>query len=355
MNEISQIQAALRPHLPWHGARLRFLALFLVALFRVEKVKLDKLASVFANQAQSESSYKRLTRFFHGFAVDFDVIARAVVSWSQIPEPWTLRLDRTNWSFGAVNFNILMLGIVHEGVAFPVMWTMLDKQGNSNSDERIALLERFEQVFPNAQIHCLTGDQEFVGREWCSFLMLPQAMRFRLRLRHSDIISSRSGKRRQKGERVFANLKEGEHRILSGKRWVWGRRVYVMATRLEDGELLILATNHCPKAALADYRLRWGIETLFAALKTRGFNLESTHFCCAERLSKLVALLALAFCWAMLAGLWQHQQHPIPLKAHGRRAKSLFRYRCDFLRRTFCDLSLRCSEFNQALQLLSLY
>jgi hypothetical protein len=143
--------------------------------------------------------------------------------------------------------------------------------------------------------------------------------------------------------------------VLSGKRWVWGRRVYVLATRLEDGELLILATGHRPQTALADCRLRWGMETLFAALKTRGFNLESTHFRYAERLSKLIARLALAFCWARLTGLWQYQQHPIPLKAHERPAKSLFRYGCDFLRRTFCDLALRTTEFDQALQLLSLY
>jgi hypothetical protein len=110
MNEITRIQAALRPHLPWHGARLTFVALFLVALFRVETVNLDKLASVFANQALSTSSHKRLTRFFRGFGVDFDAIAQAVVSWSQIPQPWTLSLDRTNWSFGSVHFNILMLG-----------------------------------------------------------------------------------------------------------------------------------------------------------------------------------------------------------------------------------------------------
>jgi hypothetical protein len=89
---------------------------------------------------------------------------------------------------------------------------------------------------------------------------------------------------------------------------------------------------------LLDYRLRWGIETSFAALKTRGFNLESTHFCHAERLSKLIALLALAFCWAMLTGLWQHQQHPIPPKTHGRRAKSLFRHGCDFRERTIHNL-----------------
>ena len=263
--------------------------------------------------------------------------------------------DLPTWSFGSVNFNILMLGIVHEGIAFPVLWSLLDKRGNSHSDERMDLLERFERLFPDTQIHCLTGDREFVGRAWYSFLLIPGALPFRLRLRHSDRISSRSGKTRQRGERVLANLQPGECRVLSGKRWVWGRRVYVVATRLDDGELLIIATGHHPQTALVDYRLRWGIETLFGALKTRGFNLESTHFCHPERLSKLVALLALGFCWAMLTGLWQHQQHPIPLKSHGRRAKSLFRYGCDFLRRTFCDLSLRRSELNQVLQVLSLY
>lgn len=159
----------------------------------------------------------------------------------------------------------------------------------------------------------------------------------------------------QKGERVFAGLQVGEQRVLPNKRWVWGRQVYVVATRLANGELLILATNDDPETVLVDYRLRWGIETLFAALKTRGFNLESTHFCHRKRLNKLVALLALAFCWAMLTGLWQHGQRPIPLKKHRRRAKSLFRYGFDFWRRTFSDFSLRCTEFTQVLQLLSPY
>ena len=43
-----------------------------------------------------------------------------------------------------------MLGIVHEGVAFPVMWTMLDKRGNSNSDERIALVGTLRVGLPQS-------------------------------------------------------------------------------------------------------------------------------------------------------------------------------------------------------------
>jgi hypothetical protein len=65
-----------------------------------------------------------------------------------------------------------------------------------------------------------------VGREWCSFLLLPKAIPFHLRLRQSDRISSCSGKRRQTGERVFANLQVGKHCLLSGKRWVLGGRIY---------------------------------------------------------------------------------------------------------------------------------
>jgi hypothetical protein len=213
-------------------------------------------------------------------------------------------------------------------------------------------VERFKQVFPDADIHCLAGEREFVGREWLSFLLVPRSVPFRLRLRHSDRISSRSGQRCQQGERVFANWADGEVCILSVKRWVWGRRVYIVATRLEDGELLIIATNRHLNTALSDYRLRWGIETLFAALKTRGFNLESTHFCHRERLSKLIALLALAFCWAMLSGLPLVLPQPTE---HGRKAKSLFRYDCGFLRHAFCTLTLQTIEFNQALHLLSLH
>jgi hypothetical protein len=87
MAEISRIQSALRTYLPWHGARLTFIALFLVAVFRVETVNLDKLASVFANRAQSDSSYKRLRQFFREFPVNFDDIARAVVGWTRFPSP----------------------------------------------------------------------------------------------------------------------------------------------------------------------------------------------------------------------------------------------------------------------------
>ena len=84
---------------------------------------------------------------------------------------------------------------------------------------------------------------------------------------------------------------------------------------------------------LADYRLRWGIESLFGALKSRGFNLESTHLRHSERLERLLALLALAFGWAHRTGVWvaEHVRAPRFIAKYGRRAKSLFRLGLDSL------------------------
>ena len=47
MNQINEIRAQLRPHRGWHGARLSFVALFLVALFRAKTVNLAELATGF--------------------------------------------------------------------------------------------------------------------------------------------------------------------------------------------------------------------------------------------------------------------------------------------------------------------
>lgn len=99
-----------------------------------------------------------------------------------IPEPWVLSIDRTEWQFGDCVFNILMLGIVHEGVAFPVVWCLLDKRGNSNSTERMKLFDQFLKYFRERDIACLTADREFVGKDWFGYLFNEPLTPFRIRI-----------------------------------------------------------------------------------------------------------------------------------------------------------------------------
>lgn len=101
------------------------------------------------------------------------------------------------------------------------------------------------------------------------------------------------------------------------------------------------------------YKRIW-YETLFGTLKTRKVCLESTHFTDEARLSKLLALLALAFVWAMKAGLWRQTRQPIRLiKAHGRRVRSLFHYGSDLLRRFFLHSQSLFEPNFRPVQLLS--
>ncbi len=115
--------------------------------------------------------------------------------------------------------------------------------------------------------------------------------------------------------------------------------------RLNDGSLLVVATNHAPATAISDYALRWGIETLFGCLKTRSFCLEATQIKDPERLKKLIALLTLAFCWAHRVGEWVAEHQPIPVKKHGRKARSLFRAGLDHLRQILLNLDTRQAQF----------
>jgi hypothetical protein len=49
---------------------------------------------------------------------------------------------------------------------------MLPKKGNSHSDKRMDLFEKFRVIFPNAEIAYLCGDREFIGRSTYSEIRL---------------------------------------------------------------------------------------------------------------------------------------------------------------------------------------
>jgi hypothetical protein len=131
--------------------------------------------------------------------------------------------------------------------------------------------------------------------------------------------------------------------------------LYFSGVRLASGEYVIVVAPEAAERALADYARRWEIDTLFGCLKSRGLRLEETHVTDPARLKKLLALLALAFCWAVLVGEWLTEQKPLTVKKHGRKCKSVFRHGLDHLRRILCNLQSLAQRvaFRRVIQLLS--
>lgn len=334
----------------WNRARVQFLAHFLVALLQVKNVNFTEIATAFATKAKIESNYKRIQRFFRSFAIDFAVIAWAIAKMLPLGDvPWVLTLDRTNWKFGKRNINILVLGIAYRGIAFPILWVLLPKRGNSNTGERIALMNRFLTVFSIGKIQCLTADREFLGQEWFSYL-LEMNISFRIRIRENMYIANSTGIA-TKAKILFRHLAIGESQILDGRRLVDGSLVYVIGLRLVD-EYLILVTDREPEGALEDYARRWEIETLFSCLKSRGFRFEETHLTELERVEKLVAILGIALAFAHITGEWQHERKAIRIKSHGRKERSFFRRGLDYLRRAVLNFALHRKDFIAACRLL---
>jgi hypothetical protein len=239
-----------------------------------------------------------------------------------------LTFDRTNWQWGKKDINILMLAVVYKGIAIPVYWLLLNKRGNSSTRERIALVKRFVREFGKGRIIKFLADREFVGENWFKWLQ-GEGIDFAIRIKKNTRVTNGRGCFVQ-ARQLFHTLKPGETLVLAGARKMTGTAVYLSALRLEDGELLIVATAKPCLDAIKTYALRWQIETLSGCLKGRGFNFEDTHVTDRRRIKRLLVVAVIAFCWAHRVGEWQHAQvKAIKIKKHQRPAKSLFRLGLD--------------------------
>jgi Transposase DDE domain len=270
MRDIRSLEQTLAQNLPWHRARIKFVAAFMLALVTVKNVNLVEIACAFAGKAKQESQYKKLQRFFRFFELPYAEIAECVVKLLGVPGPWHLTLDRTNWQFGQTDLNILLLGIVHQGLAYPLVWVVLPKAGNSHTDERITVVEIFLDLFGKEQIACLLADREFVGREWLRYLK-KQGINFHLRVRENFRVTNGRGQSVPVWK-LFRATRVNQPLIIDGPRRMWGDEWYFSGCYLGSGEYLIIVSPTPAADAVPQYARRWEIETLFAAMKTRGLR-----------------------------------------------------------------------------------
>src|SRR5262249_13916040 len=155
-------------------------------------------------------------RFFRYFELNYAVIAVFVVKLLGLAQPWVITIDRTNWKFGKKDINILTLGIAYKGVAFPLIWMILDKKGNSNTAERKALMEEYIKLFGTASILYLCADREFIGKKWFNYLRRNK-IDFRIRIKESTLVPNARGEKRNAWQ-LFAFTRTEEEIILEQPR-----------------------------------------------------------------------------------------------------------------------------------------
>ena len=202
-------------------------------------------------------------------------------------------MDRTNWKFGRKHINFLVISIIAGNVSIPLVWKVLPqkrKRGNSNTAQRIALMNRLLRIIPVADIDVLTMDREFVGEKWFKYLN-KRKIGFIARIKMNCKLSD------QRADRLAASLFR-KRLADGGQHKVFGVDLFFACKKMQDARsehLLLLSNRYRGQQALKTYRKRWGIERLFWHMKRKGFDLEATHMTSAKKLDKLFAVVSLAF------------------------------------------------------------
>jgi hypothetical protein len=349
MDHPTMLTEVLKLHFGWNLARIKCLSCLIIALFKVKTVNFAELATAFSGTAKTDSHYRRIQRFFNEVHIQQDMIAQLVASFLPYDQ-FILSMDRTNWMLGCFSINFLVLSIVHQGTAFPILWLFLPKQGNSNTKERIELIEQFLAIFGSYKIEYLVADREFIGEEWFRYL-IRHGIKFRLRIK-KNMKLSRSNGQFSPAVNFFRSLPVSTECRLVDRRLVCGHLLWVTGMRLPSGDYLMIVSHDDSDQVMENYSKRWKIEVLFQSLKERGFNFEDVNLKDEERLKRLFAVMVIAFCWAYHVGAWLHDQKPIRIKKHQRPAKSVFRHGFDRIRNNLLNPQDKQEELHESLMLL---
>ncbi len=349
-------------------ARIKFIAQLIIALCKVQSVCFEKLAVAFETDAQSRSNLRRIQRFMADYMLDCDLIARMIFKLLPHDPPYVLTMDITNWKFGQTNINILVIAITYDGLAFPLIYRLMPKRGNSSTAERIELIDRYIHLFGKETIAELLADREFVGEDWIAYLNR-ESIAYHLRIRNNFLVFDPRKQKNMKASWLFHALQIGDSKYLKKIYYINNQLCYLSGSKVKNREgkmeLQIIISFNKPETAIEEYKKRWQIETAFRALKSSGFNIKDTHLTDIKRIEKLLAIVLIAFLWAYLIGIFLHLKiKPIRMLKHGNRAKSLFKYGLEYIaaallnpykkQKIKIELFLSCTKINHCKFQLSL-
>ncbi len=181
MTHLNELQSILNKSLKWHKARAKCFVFIMLALILKQTCNLASASKSMLHKGLASSFYRRMQRFFAQHHFDYHQIAQLIFQLFAFDQV-KLTLDRTNWKWGKRDINILMLAVVYRGIAVPILCTLLNKRGNSDTKERCALIHRFISIFGKDRIENLFADREFVGKQWFRWL-IQQEINFCIRVK----------------------------------------------------------------------------------------------------------------------------------------------------------------------------
>jgi len=322
--------------LDWHPARIRTFADLIWGVVKAKTVKIKELAMHVSSQGNLHAKIIRVERLLLKQDINLVCFGKIILKLLKSEGKLKLAIDRTNWQFGEKNLNFFVAAVIYGNISIPIAWLLLDKKGNSSTDERKKLIEKILKILPKDRIEIILADREFIGEEWLKYLS-SEELPFAIRVKKIERFKHKHGGRLQLGK-FFGDMQVGASKAIEAKFYESEILVKITCLQLEREQLFIVSNVVVGGAALILYKQRWSIERTFKSLKTAGFNLEDTHITNLKKLEKLFAVASLALAICVIAGEIKNNIKAIKTKNHGYKAVSLFTYGFDWLKDYFSNM-----------------
>lgn len=328
---VEQLNGIITDNFDLHKNNRINIADLMVGLIIARTVNLNVIAAYSSRIGKMNQAniYRGFQYVIHHFKMTQKQLAKSILNMYGLngDGKLILALDRTNWSYGKEDINLLVLSVIVKGCGIPLYWLELDSCGNSDTEERQQIMKSLVELTGANKIAYLLADREFIGEEWFDSLF-EQDVKFVIRIKSNMLIES-SGKYLS-GKDLSA--KASKIAIVSFDGAINNKKLSFQATISSENKLVLVASNHIGCTQLLYlYGKRWGIECLFGHLKTKGFNFEDTHVTGKLRIGNLTKLVVLAFACTFLLGIIAARKAPIMIKNHGYKQHSYFRYGLDLI------------------------
>ena len=185
-DKVNQIVPIMQEHLGpvMNLARIKLLAFVLHALCVVQTVSLHKIASAMPTCVERDSNLRRLQGSLPDMPSTLTLSPKWYLLFCPSRQDWSWALTApTGNSVRSTSISLCLVSLT-KGVAFPLLFTMLDKRGNSIGKERTRLIDGFIRLFGAECIDSLVADREFLGKEWVEYIN-NRRIRYYLRIKQN--------------------------------------------------------------------------------------------------------------------------------------------------------------------------
>ena len=204
----------------------------------------------------------------------------------------------------------LVVGVVYAGRALPVGWLVIEgAKGHFSQERHLELLEQVSRLVPAGVAVTFLGDGEFDGtllQERLSELGWQYVVRT---AKNIQLLVRAEGRWTSYGE---MGLVKGQTCFLAGVGFSgegYGEVLAIGHWQASFDEPLYLVSNLGEvEEALALYKKRYRIETIFSDYKSRGFGLQNSHLSQPQRLHRMLMACALAYWWLTYLGVTAHKR-----------------------------------------------